>query len=127
MAVKVVEARTHTQAVRLPVPALIGGLREILGSKLVAYIGSVGETRAVREWAEGTRLPKGDTTERLRLAFQVAKGIAHSDGHEVAQAWFQGLNPLLGDVSPARLLREGDLATDGRRVIAAGRYFLDEG
>jgi hypothetical protein len=125
--VQPIEAKTHTQATRLPVPALIGELRQILGAKLVAYIGSVGETRAVREWAQGTRVPKGDTTERLRLAFQVAKGIAVADGHEITQAWFQGLNPLLGDVSPARLLREGDLAADGQRVIAAGRYFLDQG
>jgi hypothetical protein len=127
MTVQAIEAKTHTQAVRMPVPELIGELREILGAKLVAYVGSVRETRAVREWAEGTRNPKGDTTKRLRLAFQVAKSIAASDGPETAQAWFQGLNPLLGDVSPARLLREGDLETDGRRVIAAERYFLREG
>jgi hypothetical protein len=111
----------------MPMPTLVKELREILGSKLVAYIGSVRETRAVREWAEGTRAPKGDTGDRLRLAFQVAQGIADSDGRETAQAWFQGLNPLLGDVSPARLLREGDLEGDGRRVIAAERYFLLEG
>ena len=123
---KTVEAKTHVQAVRMTVPALIGELREILGAKLVAYLGSVVETRAVREWADGSRAPKGDTTERLRLAFQVAKGIADSDGRETAQAWFQGLNPLLGDVSPARLLRDGDLETDGQRVIAAERYFLLE-
>ena len=127
MGIQPIEAKTHTRAVRLPVPALIGELREILGAKLVAYIGSVGETRAVREWAEGTRAPKGDTTERLRVAFQVAKGIAEIDGREITQAWFQGLNPLLGDVSPARLIREGELATDGRRVISAGRDFLAEG
>lgn len=127
MAATTSAAKTHVQAVRMPLPELIGELRGILGAKLVAYIGSVRETRAVREWAEGTRTPKGDTTRRLRLAFQVAKGIAESDGPEIAQAWFQGLNPLLGDVSPARLLRDGDLETDGQRVIAAERYFLLEG
>jgi hypothetical protein len=127
MAVHATEAQTHVQAIRMPVPELIGELRRILGAKLVAYIGSVGETRAVREWAEGTRTPKGDATERLRLAFRVAKTIADSDGPETAQAWFQGLNPLLGDVSPARLIRTGDLEIDGRRVIAAERYFLLEG
>ena len=127
MAAHAVEAKTHVQVVRMPVPALVGELRAILGAKLVAYLGSVRETRAVREWAEGTRAPKGDTTERLRLAFQLAKGIADSDGHETAQAWFQGLNPLLGDVSPARLLRDGDIEADGQRVIAAQRFFLLEG
>jgi len=127
MAVRSAEAKMYMEAVRMATPALIAELRGVLGAKLVAYIGSVRETRAVREWAEGTRVPRGDTAERLRLAFQVAKPIADSDGPETAQAWFQGLNPLLDDTSPARLLREGDLQTDGPRVIAAGRYFLLEG
>jgi hypothetical protein len=127
MAVHISEAEAHVRTIRMPVPMLIGELREILGAKLVAYIGSVRETRAVREWAEGTRAPKGDTTERLRLAYLVAKDISDSDGPETTQAWFQGLNPLLGDVSPARLLRDGDLETDGQRIIAAKRYFVLEG
>ena len=112
---------------RVPVPTMISELREILWARLLAYIGSVRETRAVREWAEGTRTPKGDATERLRLAYLVAKDINDTDGPEITQAWFQGLTPLLGDVSPARLLREGDIETDGRRIIAAKRYFVLEG
>jgi len=127
MAVRTIEATTHVQAVRMPIGVLVAELRQILGAKLVAYLGSVGETRAVREWAEGTRVPRGDTSERLRLAFQVAKAVADSDGAETAQAWFQGLNPLLGDISPARLLREGDVQTDGQRIVAAARWFLTEG
>ncbi len=127
MAVHTTEAETHVRTMRMPVPMLISELREILGARLVAYIGSVRETRAVREWAEGTRTPKGDATERLRLAYLVAKDINDTDGPEITQAWFQGLNPLLGDISPARLLREGDIDTDGRRIIAAKRYFVLEG
>jgi hypothetical protein len=42
----------------------------------------------------------------------------------VARAWFQGLNPQLGDRSPARLLREGDLDEVGPEVIGAERAFL---
>jgi hypothetical protein len=42
----------------------------------------------------------------------------------VAQAWFQGLNPQLGDRSPARLLREGDLAEVGPEIVAAARAFV---
>ena len=90
----------------------------------MAYIGSVKETRAVREWSDGKRAPQVDTPYRLRFAYRVAKCIADSDGAETAQAWFQGLNPLLGNVSPAQLIRKGDLDTDGQRVIRAERYFL---
>jgi hypothetical protein len=35
--------------------------------------------------------------------------LNESDGREVTQAWFQGVNPQLDDRSPARLLREGTL------------------
>lgn len=59
-----------------------------------------------------------------RLAFQVARLISQRDSHEVAQAWFQGLNPQLGDRSPARLLREGDLAEVGPEIVAAARAFV---
>jgi hypothetical protein len=108
----------------LDLPRGGGGLREILGLKLCAYLGSVKETRAVNEWAEGVREPSDAVQRRLRLALQVAGAIAEVDGPEVARAWFQGLNPQLDDRSPARLLREGDIDEVGSEVIAAERAFL---
>ena len=48
---------------------LVSGLRELLGAKLVAYLGAVKEVRAVRQWADGSRSISGDTDrERLRIA-----------------------------------------------------------
>ena len=49
------------------------------------------------------------------------------DADTVAQAWFQGLNPKLEDRSPARLLREGELAEVGPQVLAAARAFAAVG
>jgi hypothetical protein len=122
------ELACHIAAMRKSFPEAVGELREILGAQLVAYIGCVKETRAVREWAEGTRGPSGAVTERrLRLAYGIARCIAEADGKETAQAWFQGLNPLLDDVSPARLLREGDVDEVGPLVIIAERHFLANG
>lgn len=114
----------HVRAVRFSFPEVVAALREILGLKLCAYLGSVKETRAVNEWAEGVREPTDAVQRRLRLALQVAGAIADADGAEVARAWFQGLNPQLGDRSPARLLREGDLDEVGPEVIGAERAFL---
>jgi hypothetical protein len=45
----------------------------------------------------------------------------------VVAAWFQGMNPRLGDVAPARLLREAELDVAGPRVLAAARAFAAEG
>jgi hypothetical protein len=55
--------------------------------------------------------------QRLRLALQVALPIAEAAGPEVAQAWFQGLNPRLEDRSPARMLRDGDTVRRFWRAI----------
>jgi len=70
--------------------------RDLLGGKLVAYLGGVRETRAVRQWAEGARViqDKADK-QRLRLAYQVAVLVGERDSAGVVQAWFQGLNPEL--------------------------------
>jgi hypothetical protein len=114
----------HAHSVRVPVPALVRELRELLGARLVAYLADVKETRAVHEWADDARTPNAETVRRLRVALQVALAIAEVDGPGVAQAWCQGLNPQLEDRSPARLLREGDLDEVGPAVIAASRAFL---
>jgi hypothetical protein len=91
---------------------------------LVAYLGSVHETRAVRQWAEDGREPSEDVRNRLRVALQVALTLAEAESPAIAQAWFQGLNPQLDDRSPARMLREGELDEVGPAVIAAARAFL---
>jgi hypothetical protein len=114
----------HAQATRLDASVLVKALRDTLGAKLVAYLGGVRETRAVRQWAEGTRVIQDPTDERrLRVAYQVATLIAEADSAAIAQVWFQGLNPHLEDRSPARLLREGDLDEVGPQVLAAARAF----
>jgi hypothetical protein len=114
----------HQQAVRATFPQVASMLRDLLGARLCAYLGSVNETRAVHEWADGTRKPSAATQRRLRLALQVALAIAEADGPDVARAWFWGLNPQLEDNSPARLVREGDPDEVGPAVIAAERAFL---
>lgn len=99
-------------------------LRDLLGARLVAYLGGVKEARAVRQWADGTRaVASGVDLDRLRLAYQAALLLSPRNGPAVVQAWFQGLNPSLGDRSPARLLREGDVDDAGPQVLAAARQF----
>jgi hypothetical protein len=118
------ELSAYDRAMRAPFPEVARELRRLLGARLVAYLGSVKETRAVHEWAEGERVPRDQTQRRLRLAFQIASTISQVDGPEVTQAWFQGLNPQLDDRSPATLLRAGDIEEVGPAVTAATRAFL---
>jgi hypothetical protein len=118
------DLEAHAHSVRADFATVADEVRQVLGARLAAYVGGVKETRAVHEWAEEDRRPSEITQRRLRLALQVATMIATADGAEVAQAWFQGLNPQLDDRSPARLLREGDLDEVGPLVISAARAFL---
>lgn len=114
----------YAEVARMDTPQLASSLRDLLGAKLVAYLGGVKETRAVRQWAEGVRsIGSPVDLERLRIAYRAARMITERDSAEVAQVWFQGLNPALDDRSPARLLREGELDEVGRQVLAAARQF----
>ena len=118
----------HASATRLQPAALVAELRAILGARLVAYIGGVKETRAVRQWADGERrISNTHTEQRLRIAYQAAKMLTEHDANDTIQAWFLGLNPMLDDTSPARLLTEEPLDDSGPRVLAAARHFAATG
>lgn len=121
------DLRAYEDSMRLGGAEVVAQLREILGSTLVAYIGSVRETRAVRQWADGTRTPSRDVLTRLRMAYRIAALLRERDSAGVIQAWFQGMNPRLDDVAPARLLREADLDEIGPTVLAAARAFAAAG
>lgn len=121
------DLRAYEESVRLSTADLVARLRDLLGARLVAYVGSVKETRAVRQWATGEREPSAEVVRRLRTAYHAAALLHAKDSAEVVGAWFQGMNPRLGDVAPARLLREGDLDEAGPLVLAAARAFAAEG
>jgi hypothetical protein len=118
------DLEAHSYAMRTAFPQVAAELRELLGAKLVAYLGGVGETRAVHQWADGDRTPSDEVQQRLRFALRIALPIANADSPAIAQAWFQGLNPQLDDRAPARLLRDGDLDEVGPAIVAAERAFL---
>lgn len=121
------DLHAYQDSIRLSSAEVVGRLRDVLGARLVAYLGSVKETRAVRQWAEGDRVPSAEIMVRLRTAHHAAALLGEKDSAAVVQAWFQGMNPRLDDVAPARLLREGDLDQVGPLVLAAARAFAAEG
>ena len=113
----------HDQVMRLDLANVVGALTDELGAKLVAYIGSVGETRAVRQWIEKKREPRGDAERRLREALIVTFMLRSRDSRSAVQAWLMGLNPQLDDQSPATVLRDGDDRSIAA-VRGAARAFL---
>ncbi len=118
-----IEILAYREAMSLDAAALVDGLCVLLGTRLVAYLGSVKETRAVRQWAAQERAPSQHVIKLLRDAYQIARLLSDTSSPEVVQAWFQGMNPLLDDVPPARLLRESESDEASHRVLAAARAF----
>ena len=118
--------KAHEVSVNASLQQAVHDLTSVIGAKLVAYIGKVKETRAVREWITGERSPNAATQRKLRLALQIAT-VLEGGGHAGAiAAWFQGLNPVLRDQRPAEMIRnasEGELSSVGRAILAAAGEF----
>jgi hypothetical protein len=122
------DLKAHDHVVHLSDPEVVSELSELLGPRAVAYLGNVKETRAVRQWADGSRAPSAAVMQRLRHALQLACMLSSTTHVSVVQSWFQGMNPKLDDVSPLRMLREDDLQeVAGPRTLAAARTFLISG
>jgi hypothetical protein len=119
--------RAYEDSVRLPFPELVSSLRELLGVRLVAYVGGVKSARSVTSWIDGDGAPGEKDRERLRHAYHAAALLHTRYDSTTVQSWFKGMNPALGDEAPAQLLREGEPFEGARRVIAAAKSFATIG
>jgi hypothetical protein len=104
----------------LPVRDVVTELVDLLGATTVAVIGGVSETRAVARWME-SREPQ--RPHILRFALQLALMISSRADRRIAQAWFHGSNPRLGDRSPMMLLRSGRIEESQAAMLDAARTF----
>jgi len=117
------DLEAHRQAISSSFPEVVRSLVSIVGRKQTAYIASIKDARAVDRWMENAA-PQKDVEQRIRLAYHIASMLRSSVSDGVVQAWFVGLNPELDDDVPIKLLREGSLEVDGKRVLNAARAFL---
>jgi hypothetical protein len=120
------DLEAHRKAMSAPFEEVVSDLVSIIGRKLTAHIASIKDARAIDRWLQKA-CPQKDVEQRLRFAYHVASMIAGFDSPAVVQAWLTGLNPELDDEVPIRLLREGDLNVDGKRVLNAARAFVAGG
>jgi hypothetical protein len=115
-----VEVQAHELAMASNIRDVVRGLVDALGATMVAAIGGVSETRAVKQWMTD-RDPQRPNT--LRFALQLAWIIAEKSDREAARAWFQGVNPHLNDAVPLLLLRERSLLDIQGPLMSAARAF----
>jgi hypothetical protein len=116
--------QVHQQAVRTPVPEVADALQRVLTGRLVAYIAGVKDAKTVARWATGeiseVRL---ESERRLRTAYEVMTLLLRFDGPGTVRAWFIGMNPHLGDDSPADAIHEGRY----QEALNAARSFVAYG
>jgi hypothetical protein len=115
--------RAHEESIGLPFDNLVTRLRDILGVRLVGYIGGVKSARSVSSWADGTGEPGVKDRERLQHAYHAAALLRERYDATTVQSWFKGMNPSLGDQAPAQVLREGEPLVVAGDVIAAAKSF----
>ncbi|MBV8552418.1 MAG: DUF2384 domain-containing protein [Acidobacteriaceae bacterium] len=120
------DLEAHRKATTAPLPQVVDALVSLIGRKLIAYIASIKDARAIERWSHGST-PQKDVERRIRLTYHVAAMLAQFDTPAVVQAWLIGLNPELEDQVPIGLLREGDIESDGKRVLSAARAFVAGG
>ncbi len=116
--------QVHNQAIRAPIAEVADSLQRLLTGRLVAYIAGVKDTKTVARWATGeigeVRL---ESERRLRTAYETVTLLQRFDGPGTVRAWFIGMNPHLGDDSPADAIHEGRL----REAFGAARSFVAYG
>ena len=115
--------QAHRLSIQVPLDQAVRELQELLSRRLTAYIAGVKDAKTVTRWANGTVADMRQGSEqRIRTAYEIMQLLGHFDSAPIVRAWFIGLNPQLGDVSPAEALHEGRLkeALGAARAFAAG-------
>lgn len=116
--------QAHRQALTAPLTEVAHLLQQVLSRRLTAYIVGVREGKTVSRWASGevTEIRDLTTAQRVRTVYEIVLLLLANDSPQTVRAWFIGLNPQLGDVSPADAIREGRLkdALAAARAFAAG-------
>ena len=116
--------QVHVQALRVPIAEMTDELRRLLTSRLVAYIAGVKDARTVNRWANGTISDvRVESEKRLRAAYEIMALLLRFEGPGTIRAWFIGMDPFLGDASPADAIHRGQV----HEALGAARSFIAYG
>ncbi|SDL90534.1 hypothetical protein [Microbacterium azadirachtae] len=106
-----------------PATELVDRLRSLIGARLVAFVAGADATTTVSAWAAGAMAPPRDAVIRLRTAYRAVSIVIDGAGAGMVSPWLQGMNPLLGDRSPARALRDAETDQEREQVVRAAAAF----
>ncbi|MGA7669675.1 MAG: XRE family transcriptional regulator [Nitrolancea sp.] len=115
--------QVYRASVMTPLSEIARTLEQVLSRRLTAVIVGLKDGKTIARWAAGDtqEIRNEDTEQRLRMTYQIVLLLLRSqDSQQTVKAWFIGLNPQLGDVSPAEAIRSGQL----QETLAAARAFV---
>ena len=118
--------QVHRASVVTALNEIARTLEQVLSRRLTAVIVGVKDGKTIAHWAAGDTegIRNQETEQRLRMTYQIVLLLLHSqDSQQTVKAWFIGLNPQLGDISPAEAIRNGQL----QETLAAARAFAAGG
>lgn len=103
--------QAYRKAMIAPVGEVAAVLQAVLSRRLTAFVAGVDDGKTVTRWASGevAEIRDYETEQRLRTAYEIVQLLLDHESAQTVKAWFIGLNPQLGDTSPAEALREGRL------------------
>jgi hypothetical protein len=115
----------HRQALTASLAEIAGVLQDLLSRRLAAYVAGVKDGKTVTRWATGeiTEIREPAVEQRLRTAYEIVRLLLEVEAASTVRAWFIGLDPLLGDRSPAEAIHAGEL----REALTAARAFAAAG
>lgn len=118
-----IDDEVYRASVVTPLNEIARTLEQVLSRRLTAVIVGVKDGKTIAHWASGDteEIRNQETAQRLRTTYQIVLLLLQSqDSQQTVKAWFIGLNPQLGDVSPAEAIRSGLL----QETLAAARAFV---
>jgi hypothetical protein len=119
MALQSVDTQAHLRATRDSVQDIAAKLQAVLGQELTALIIGIGDAKAIGKWASGKASPRSENETVLRFTYRIVEMLLTGEQEATVRAWMRGMNPLLDDRAPARLVRE-----QPEKVLQAARALL---
>ncbi|MGB8796709.1 MAG: hypothetical protein WCC70_04050, partial [Candidatus Aquilonibacter sp.] len=90
---------------RIAIANAVTELSEVLSTSVVALATGAPDTKTVRRWANGERIPAPDRERVLRYLLLLQRVLSKSETSSTIVNWLTGFNVQLDD-APALLLRD---------------------
>ncbi|WP_415853611.1 hypothetical protein [Sinomonas sp. G460-2] len=89
---------------------IISTLRYLISSPLLAYAAGLDNTEQLDKWERSEATPHQGAVDKLKASYELTMLLTTIDTPTTARGWLQSQNPMLGNVSPARALRDWPLS-----------------